>query len=317
MIENKKRLVDAARRLLAIGTKEEEVLQSMVDLGISEEEAKSMLVEAKSPKKESIVTKDITESPKEPFSRISSNNFSKITPLLVGDFDKLLDKGGVKKGDIIVLSGPAGTGKTTFCVEFLYKGAKVKEEKGIFFTIDERPNRLKEKFSENFGWDITELESKNLVSIISLDTDLILRAIEAKEESEKGSLLIEKDEISLPFPEKIPFVPNRIVLDNLSALKVLLKQNLQGFNDYIKALFQYLKSTEAVSIIVDEGQSKKDLHLILADGIINLYSVKTNNRRETALEIIKMRSTSHVKKLVPYRITSKGFEVFPYEETYF
>lgn len=321
MVENRKRLVDATRRLLSIGTKEEEAIQSMTDLGISEEEARSIVLEAKRPKQEQepleLQASEKPEEKKLPFSRISSKKFESITPLLVGDFDKLLDKGGVKKGDVIVLSGSAGTGKTTFCMEFLYKGAKIKEEKGIFFTISEKPERLKEKFLENFGWDLQQLESKGLFSILSLDIDLIVRALEAKEESEKGSLLIEQEEISLPFPQKLPFTPQRIAFDNISALKVLLKQNMQSFNDYIKSLFQYLKSTDAISIIVDETTSKKDLHLILADGIISLYSIKTNNRRETALEIIKMRNTSHTKKMVPYKITSKGFEVFPLEEVYF
>ncbi len=321
MAENRKRLVDATRRLLAIGTSEKDALQSMVDLGISEEEAKSIVQEAKEPKKP-----EQSEQPKTtqesydlstPFAKISSKDTDSLVPFLVGDFDRLLDKGGVKKGDVILLSGSAGTGKTTFCMEFLYKGAKIKEQKGIFFTIDEKPSRLKEKFSENFYWDLDELEKQGFFAVFSLDTDYIIRAVEAKAESEQGSLMIDQEQVKLPFQDKLPFTPQRIVVDNLSALKVLLKHDVQGFNTYVKSLFQYLKSTEAVSIIVDEAQSKKDLPMILADGIIRLYSVKTKNRRETGLEIIKMRSTSHVKKLVPFRITSKGFEVFPFEEFYY
>ena len=50
MVENKERLVDATKRLLASGTSEDEAKKSMTDIGVSDDEAQSILDEAKNAK---------------------------------------------------------------------------------------------------------------------------------------------------------------------------------------------------------------------------------------------------------------------------
>lgn len=351
MVENKARLIDATRRLLQSGTSEEDAAKSMTEVGLSHSEAAQIVLQAKevpnpaqtgedssqdlgdffdsesekffSQKPDSEDVDSLKEGKARPFHRINITEFRKISPVLVSEFDKLIDKGGLKRSDITILCGASGTGKTTFGIEFLYNGAKVKGEKGIYITLEESPQRIKENMLENFGWDIDSLESKGLMAVIRIDPMAIARAVEANIASEKGKLYIEKENISLPFLTELPFTPDRLVFDSISAVKIVFGENTQGYREYMLSLFDKIEKLGSINIVTDENPQNPELIAnngtadFLADGIVALYSIKTHNRRESALEILKLRSSSHSKKLVPYKITSKGFEIFSDQDFFY
>ncbi|MEM4679227.1 MAG: ATPase domain-containing protein, partial [Candidatus Jordarchaeales archaeon] len=54
-----------------------------------------------------------------------------------------ITNGGFVKGTNILVTGGAGTGKTIFCMQFLYYGAKEYDEPGVFVTLEERPDDLR------------------------------------------------------------------------------------------------------------------------------------------------------------------------------
>ena len=79
----------------------------------------------------------------------------------------------------------------------------------------------------------------------------------------------------------------------------------------------------SINFILDEtaqdpaAYSRAGIEEFLADGVVAFYSVKAYNRRETSLEIIKLRSSAHVKRLIPYKITKNGIEVYADQEAFF
>ena len=60
----------------------------------------------------------------------------------VPGFDKLIE-GGLIQNSVNLLSGGTGTGKTIFCLQFLYSGAKESNEKGIYISFEESSEDLK------------------------------------------------------------------------------------------------------------------------------------------------------------------------------
>jgi KaiC/GvpD/RAD55 family RecA-like ATPase len=54
----------------------------------------------------------------------------------------------------------------------------------------------------------------------------------------------------------------------------------------------------------------------LADGVIVLYSLKHENVRENAVEVLKLRGAKHQKKIVAMQITDKGIVVYPEQEVF-
>jgi circadian clock protein KaiC len=65
-----------------------------------------------------------------------------LEPDLVKSGIKGLDEilfGGIPRGNIILVAGTAGTGKTTLGVEFVYRGARQFNEPGVIVLLRSRP----------------------------------------------------------------------------------------------------------------------------------------------------------------------------------
>jgi KaiC/GvpD/RAD55 family RecA-like ATPase len=79
--------------------------------------------------------------------------------------DEVLGGVGIPQGHTVLISGGPGSGKTTFAIQFLYKGATEHGEPGVYITLDEEPEDIKKNMS-HFGWDLEELErGKKLIFI--------------------------------------------------------------------------------------------------------------------------------------------------------
>ena len=239
----------------------------------------------------------------------------------VSNFDRLIARGGLKRGDTILLSGGAGTGKTTFGMQSLYNGA-LNGEKGVYLTLEESAEKIKENMRENFGWDLDALEREEKLSIIKIDPLTIARAVEATLTKERGGLYIEFEQFDLPFQFNLPFKPDRVVVDSLSALSIAFLENEQGFRQYLRHLFETLEKYNSVNIVLGETEqqpnvySRSGIEEFLADGVMVFYNIKIHNIRQRALEIIKLRSSAHERKITPYNITSDGFEIYIDQELF-
>src|SRR3989338_158496 len=64
-----------------------------------------------------------------------ASKFERIQTGIPGLYE--LIEGGIEKGGTILVVGSAGTGKTTFGLQFLYKGAVEFGDPGIFITFEE------------------------------------------------------------------------------------------------------------------------------------------------------------------------------------
>ncbi|MBN2126792.1 MAG: hypothetical protein JW703_00190, partial [Candidatus Diapherotrites archaeon] len=232
--------------------------------------------------------------------------FREVLPVRVSDFDKLIQRGGLKRGDTILLSGGCGTGKTTFGMQSLYNGA-LNGEKGVYITLEESTEKIRENMVENFGWDLTTLERKGLIALISVDPLKLARSVEALLVQKRGGLYIEDKQFDLSAQFNIPFKPDRVVFDSISALSIAFLENESGFRQYLRSLFSTFESYGSLNFILGETEqmpgvySRSGIEEFLADGVIVLYNLKIHNTRQKALEILKIRSSNHEKKIVPYK----------------
>ena len=246
----------------------------------------------------------ITAQPK---TSTPKNRFE-IMPVRVDKFDALLNDKGIERGLTVLISGGAGTGKTTFAMQSIYYGA-LAGEKGVYISFEEEPENIKHHMKKNFGWDFYELEKKGLVAIVKFDPGKIARQVEEVLVKEAGMLRIKVREMELPI------TPDRIALDSLSALAIEF-ENEKSYRKYVKELFHMLQNYNSLNFIISETEqnprvySRTGVEEFLGDGVIVLYNLKIAGIRKNALEILKLRSGKHVKEMVPYALTSKGFEIF-------
>src|SRR3989441_7814217 len=73
--------------------------------------------------------------------------------------------GGIPGGNITLLAGTAGTGKTTLGVEFVYRGARQFNEPGVIVLFEVAPDKLI-RDAALFGWDLRELERDGRLKMV-------------------------------------------------------------------------------------------------------------------------------------------------------
>src|SRR5262249_29411986 len=93
--------------------------------------------------------------------------------------------GGIPRGNLILVEGAAGTGKTTLGVEFVYRGAHDYDEPGLIVLFEVSPDRIMREASL-FGWNLSELERRGRIRIITT------RRLFEQELQQADSLLLEQ-----------------------------------------------------------------------------------------------------------------------------
>ena len=131
----------------------------------------------------------------------------------------------------------------------------------------------------------------------------------------------EKLSINLEDEFTLPFTPDRIAFDSLTALSNAFGST-ESYRRYIRYLFERFEKYNSVNFFISETQQDPKIYSMagigefLADGVIVLYNIQSGSSREQALEILKLRSSGHLKQIVPYEITSEGIKIFPYQEIF-
>ncbi|HKZ45729.1 MAG TPA: ATPase domain-containing protein [archaeon] len=219
-----------------------------------------------------------------------------------------LMSGGIPEGNVTLVSGECGVGKTTLGMQYLVYGAK-KKEPGVFFTIEEDPERLK-FYQMLLGWDIEELERKKMLRIVQ-------PSLLKWKEIYTPNLLIDSIKKSIEETKA-----KRFVLDAVSALGYYIK-DVFNLRRLIFTLSNMLKEKGCTSLIVSEipeastQLSTFGIEEYAADGVIVLRTLKVGESFIRTVCVRKMRGTDHSTKICPMRIIGKsGIEVFPTQEIF-
>jgi len=93
---------------------------------------------------------------------------------------------GIPRGNVILVEGAIGTGKTTFGVEFVYRGATMFDEPGIIVLFEVSPEKLA-RDAAGFGWDLASLERSGKIKII-----FTTRQVLSQELQQADSLLLDE-----------------------------------------------------------------------------------------------------------------------------
>src|SRR6267143_4477243 len=212
------------------------------------------------------------------------------------ELDEML-RGGFMPGDVVMLAGSAGSGKTTLGLQYLVNGVKLGEP-GIYVTFEELPDQIY-RDAKNFGWDLRKMEDEGKFRVICTSPNLML-------ESGDGSLL---DDVLKEVQ------PRRLVIDSLSHLEMFVKKDDMRMEAY--RIVSYLKTRGISSILLWESSqisggsfSVTDVGLsFLVDCIVALKPVEIESAMRKALVVLKMRGSYHDKRLREYDITSQGITV--------
>ena len=238
----------------------------------------------------------------------------------IQDLDKALN-GGIPKGNIVLISGGAGTGKSTLCLQFAINGATLFGEKSLYVSTEQNRDELN-KQATGFGWDIQALEQRQLFKIAYFDVT-------------EGDSFLEKLDTLIQ-----TFQPQRIVIDSLTTLTDSLMvsgiADDKGFSmvqiaetvnpiprteqiiskGILYHLFKRIKKFNITTLLTTE-LPEDERHLsadgvseFIADGVIVMHYLGIGSANSRSLLVRKMRYTSHQEDVIQYGIKSTGIEFF-------
>ncbi|MFH1623967.1 MAG: ATPase domain-containing protein, partial [Pseudomonadota bacterium] len=197
--------------------------------------------------------------------------------------DELME-GGFPKGRCILLAGTCGTGKTTFCTQFLYNGAEKYNEPGIMVVLEQTVEYLK-KDMKAMGFDLERLEDEK--KLIIIDASLahynvdVLKTLDEAGDREGSFSLTRMDTARIEevlqgiISAARKIGAKRIVIDSLPALDNLVESRGSA-RDAIIYLAYMLQSAGLTSLLIseimdDNKLSKHDIESYIADGVVLLH----------------------------------------------
>ena len=208
--------------------------------------------------------------------------------------------GGLIPGSICAIIGTYGTGKTTFSLQFIWDGL-TRGERVIYISLEEREERIY-TYMKQKGWDIAPFLNKALY-VIKLDpTDFNVANNRIKNELPK---LIEEVKAS------------RVVIDPISLFEDLFDTDSERRQEMYR-LIEGLRDRNCTIMMTSETHrdnvfsSRHGLIEYLSDTVILLRYVRPSDLTDVhlALEVVKMRMSSHSREIKPYEIEQDQVMVY-------
>lgn len=197
----------------------------------------------------------------------------------ISGLDDVLE-GGLLPGRLYVVSGPPGSGKTTFSTQFVAQGA-ARGEDALYVTMHETRSELASDMARfEFGFD--DVASSERFRFLNLTSDRARQAL-TKYGSEGGltnrlAALVDEGEF------------DRVVVDSTMLLQHFVDEPDREVTSFVTAL----KQTDATVLLISEmtdPSSYADEHY-LAHGVLFFHNFLEPAGMTRGVQVIKMRGTS-------------------------
>jgi circadian clock protein KaiC len=215
--------------------------------------------------------------------------------------------GGIPRGNMILVQGETGTGKTLFGLEFIYRGIVQFDEPGIVVVFETSADKLI-RDAAAMGWNLEELQTRKKLQIIFTSPDVLEQEVRSPDSllmetaAEMGAQRIFIDGIGL-----LNQVPHGLAPPGRpGTYRELLQHFIEALNR--EKLATLLSHETGIS---SDGQSTQESADFLADTVVALSRKTHAGRVHRTLEIVKSRGQDYDAGEHTLKIMSgSGLQVF-------
>jgi circadian clock protein KaiC len=209
--------------------------------------------------------------------------------------DTMLGGKGFFRGSSVLVSGTAGTGKTSIAAAFAHETCR-RGERSMYFAFEESPQQIIRNM-RSIGIDLKEDIDKGLLemhasrpTLFGLEMHLV--DIHKKINSFKpGTVVIDP-------------ITNLITVGSVSEVKSMLIRMIDFLQSKkITVLFTALSLNTVVNEQTDEGVSS------LVDAWLMVRDIESNGERNRGLYVMKSRGMNHSNQVREFVITSEGLNL--------
>lgn len=218
----------------------------------------------------------------------------------INGLDEII-QGGVPKKSITLVSGPPGGGKSIFCFQFIYEGAK-NREKCLFLTLDKKIEGLLVQ-AEELGFNFNQYIEQGTVKFLFLNINKKLVYESMTNEILSGNydrIVLDSITPLSEMPIYLSTTGSSREFNFVGSDELPEEENYSAKRVHLRYIMNALETSKTTSIVTSElpkgsNQLSRDgVSEFLADGVITLSIDPTMDRRK--LSIAKMRNTKHTLK---------------------
>jgi len=219
--------------------------------------------------------------------------------------DELIE-GGFPNPSSILLTGPTGTGKTIFGLQYLYSGASEQKDHGFMISTEDYATDI-QWYQEEFNWSFKAMQDSGLLVFSRYDPI----------DFEKFNLNTLYGDIILPLSKVIDSVGvKRVVFDSITPIGLAINDK-STYRTILYYISKALKEKGCTSLFISEKPSAAgaltqfDVEQFVMDGVLELSFAQKEDALVQTIAVRKMKATNVPQARYVLDFYEKGLRVAP------
>ena len=213
----------------------------------------------------------------------------------IARLDTMLSGKGYYRGSTVMVSGTAGTGKTSLAAKFVHQACS-RNERTLFFTFEESPDQLVRNM-QSIGIVLSPWVKKGLLQF----------------HATRPSLFGLENHLSTSIKLIDKFKPSIVVFDPINAF--VIGENQSEVKAMLLRLVDFLKMKGITAFLTSLTSTSQDLENTdvyissLIDTWLLLRDIEIGGERNRGLYVLKSRGMAHSNQIREFKLTNHGIEL--------